>query len=724
MPTTEVLALLKGKLTADQMCDARYQYREINEAIQQWCIPLKLPPTLPVLVIQRDLPDLPEPRYLHSAPMLWNYREAARMQFGIYPAATEILDKINTTFPWIHAHVSLEDPTLVAYTPDRNMGEQDRQLKISLGKLLFKLWPYLSDNVVADMVAAHNAELTEDFETLEGQAIVDFYKTERNSIPDAVRGCMCYPSDYWYKGVHPAEVYDAPQIKMAVLRDKYGRISARSLIVEVEGEKRYIRTYGDRTKLTKMLHRKGYVKGGWVGVVFNHSKGTFDEEGRLCINIPYLDSMDGHATAKYSSVAFLDGKLQGISLEVANALGYYKMSVGHNSSHRTVHMTFVPSLSSDLEAVCPLTGTKYSNLDATIRLVKYIKDGERMDVPYKFLPEGVIELKGGVYTNDPVFEYAGYSYLDTELERSRIGQVKLCPITYPDEANTWVSRYDTHMIDGVRYKAKDCVNIFDVSDFMYFHKSKVPDLKKVTPVAGTKFVSARTDTYKTPSGRTVAIGLHAVALLPDGTVDFTRNLQRIRVLGATYWVPKLDCLAKWHKVCAEKGMQHVVDVGLSVRNKLSNNVACNYRALSGEYLNVIRSKESLSLIFKAMAASYSGDADFDFLKSYYERWEAETNALDYSVSGVQGSADGLWTAPPELPDSDGLLDADKLALADAFGRDWMDGSFSCISDYSDFDGFYAAFMAAFDDNIWPTSVADVADLRVKYSNIITKIYLD
>ena len=72
----------------------------------------------------------------HAAPW-WACRESARLRKGLY-ATTSVLTWLNDVFP-VYAHISKNDNTKVAYTPTPDDGKADRQITISLGRLMLRL---------------------------------------------------------------------------------------------------------------------------------------------------------------------------------------------------------------------------------------------------------------------------------------------------------------------------------------------------------------------------------------------------------------------------------------------------------------------------------------------------------------------------------------------------------------------------------------------------------
>jgi hypothetical protein len=95
----------------------------------------------------------------------WLKREWLRIEKGIYPTSTEVIDTVNAYMPQLAVHVSKEDSAYIAYTPDKVMGEADRQLKTSLGKFLTKYYPQLPDTRIGQLVAEHLGELNGEVQT-------------------------------------------------------------------------------------------------------------------------------------------------------------------------------------------------------------------------------------------------------------------------------------------------------------------------------------------------------------------------------------------------------------------------------------------------------------------------------------------------------------------------------------------------------------------------------
>jgi hypothetical protein len=76
--------------------------------------------------------------YTLPSHLWWILRERLRMVYGVYPTPTNSIERL---LKWNHTmnycvHISTQDPTLVAYTPSPQDGAMDKQVRLSLGKLL------------------------------------------------------------------------------------------------------------------------------------------------------------------------------------------------------------------------------------------------------------------------------------------------------------------------------------------------------------------------------------------------------------------------------------------------------------------------------------------------------------------------------------------------------------------------------------------------------------
>lgn len=635
---------------------------------------------------------------------MWAQRETARMQLGVYPECTEILHRVNGDFPWLYAHVSTEDKLMVAYTPDRQAGEQDKQVKTTIGRLLSKVYPFMGDRVIADWSADHMSEVTGDFETISGTDIADFY---REGAGGKLGACMSKSDDVWNYKVAPTLVYDMPNIKLAVLRNADGEVTARSLIVDVsETDKRFIRTYGARDKLEKILRRAGYKPGGWIGVELKAIV-LKEREGSVDLAMPYLDQNNAMCATEHCTVAYLDGKLVGVDKRVAAALGPDAAKTASGSS--AGYMTLKPSTVANFIKACPLSGVVYDSLDQTVELAHYrespnhelvqiLSSAVTSDLHY------VDSARPAYYTKAPVFQHGSLTYLDTPHFRGTKGFVRLSEEYYPEDRN-WYQRYDLSLLeDGEYVKPDDAETVYHIDRFVKMHKSKVQELVPVTPIDGTSKVTKDTKVHLTPSGRRVVLGLHSVSRLVDGSVDFTRNLSKERGLGRVGFVPKkalpLAVGDYWWSALAEKSLDYYTDYygteTQALRRLLSSSASSV--TIDGVYHDLhSTSQEHPDSVYEEVVKQFvEYRPEVKWIVARMRRLKAEQEALDYSVIGVQGSADNTWVAPPEVPDAYGMFAKDRCALMAIMGEQYVKYSTEVASDYYSSQGFVEAFLVAYD----------------------------
>lgn len=461
-------------------------------------------------------------------PTWWVNREYLRASTGIYQS-TEILDKINTSYNHLCVHVSVQDSTMVAYTVDAASGESDRQLKISLGRLLYKLYPYLPDEVVQDAVSAHQAELSTEVEFISGPAIAEAYQEGPAS---------CMKKDVPWT-VSPLLAYDAPNIRLAVLRNKEGVINARCLVYEPSpNDKRLIRAaYGD-SLLGKRLLRLGYVPGTFHGAVFNTIKVG---EGRYAM--PYLDGMNRQGGPAVSSVALIDGKIHSISEEQARrirSLQYTSTSTACNTNGYTTlsNLESAKFLKTDCITGLPINTLLVDPLQVMLEdqslglTISDISEWNQIKYVLNGRMEGVT-----AHPNITTFTHRYYQHLDNEETRRAAGFYKLDPQFY--ESSEWISQSSGYGIsstlsiqaNGFALKTEDTVTVVSKSGEKVVdkrvHKSlfskdwvKVHSIRRNVPL----YAEDKSIVVKTNTGRKVVPGLHdVVKLITTGEWAFSRS---------------------------------------------------------------------------------------------------------------------------------------------------------------------------------------------------------
>lgn len=458
---------------------------------------------------------------LHNIePAWWAVREQARLRKGVYQT-TEALESVNRHAK-VFAHISTTDKTKVAFTPDKSFGERDAQLMMNFGKFVQRVIPFASDEYVKQLTESHTAELSDEVEWITGPEIANVYATT------SLTSCMT--SKAWGMA-NPALAYDAPGIKLAVLRDTAGNINARCMVYEDGDDKRLIRNYGDG-KLLKRLKRLGYTAGGWQGVKFNTLTEP-DADGLVKVAIPYLDSMNSTATAEHCTVVLLDGVLQGVKSR--NRAALTAAGVSQTVANSTQGYLLLRSTSSqEFTKKDIVTGEDINLLTDKVRRVMVNGDlglskvgfGEEY-VEARYLAEGSWEtawmLKAETYM------HAGTAYLDSDDERHRHGYGKLSTKFYP-EATDWVrTSFVTTRVDGEehRIRAADSVMLYEADGTKRpIHNSQTT--KEHTRVAdqdGTKWYAAKgVEIIRTPSKAKVLRGVHAIDKGWKGW-DYSRNLQ-------------------------------------------------------------------------------------------------------------------------------------------------------------------------------------------------------
>lgn len=193
----------------------------------------------------------------------WRERERHKLERGTYIGVPwQYLEIGNETTAHHYAHVSLEKPGLIAYTPDDWYGVDDRQIALRPGRYLERFYGHIDKStrdcwvraIAADAGAAYGVtETCEQAETI-------------YMIPTGFRSCMDRAhvnagdievvDDYG----HPAQVYAAPgDLRVAFypadcLETKSG-LKQRAVIWPAK--KTYYRIYGDGP-LSALLARDGY----------------------------------------------------------------------------------------------------------------------------------------------------------------------------------------------------------------------------------------------------------------------------------------------------------------------------------------------------------------------------------------------------------------------------------------------------------------------------------
>lgn len=181
------------------------------------------------------LPEGIAPDDKANAENFWVIREVARFEFGVYkkqmPKHFERLRAKRPDLWWHFVHVSVDDPTMVAYTPSAEYGKRDRQVRTKVGKYITQFYcEHLSSEeirAIANMCKPNE---------------VKFAATREEITRVYVEGPgSCMSGDSWGSR-HPCEVYEG-DFRLGFIEDSSGGILARGLVHDPS--KTWVRVYGD-----------------------------------------------------------------------------------------------------------------------------------------------------------------------------------------------------------------------------------------------------------------------------------------------------------------------------------------------------------------------------------------------------------------------------------------------------------------------------------------------
>lgn len=249
---------------------------------------------------------------------VWRARESQRMTDGTYtplPWADEAWFKAKHDSLNHYAHVSMEDPGKLAFTPSNDHGTADRQQRMSPGRYLQQYFRAELDAlppVETGAVNVHGEKVTIDALNYLARTFVNTYGTpdrlmfaetademERvyTSGPDS---CMSKDVRFYDSDEHPVRVYAAGDLKLAYIMDASDSITARALVWP---EKRACgRIYGDEVALRGLLQEQGYEHFDWNSL--NGARLLKIEQGHGYI-MPFIDgdnTYGHHADGKHLKI--------------------------------------------------------------------------------------------------------------------------------------------------------------------------------------------------------------------------------------------------------------------------------------------------------------------------------------------------------------------------------------------------------------------------------------
>jgi len=196
----------------------------------------------------------------------WVWRECARFYLHKYTAPLFLeqlrqLGKLNPSLWWHFPHISVDEPTMVAYTPSPDYGRADRQVRMKIGRYLTQFYSeMLTQNQIRSMA---NGVKSLSFHM--GKTSADF----KRIYEDGVSSCMScmggsrigdISGDY-----HPAEVYGSGDFAITWLTDDAtDQLVARAIVAypdQPNNGGHFVRLYGaEALTLEDKLIEMGYER--------------------------------------------------------------------------------------------------------------------------------------------------------------------------------------------------------------------------------------------------------------------------------------------------------------------------------------------------------------------------------------------------------------------------------------------------------------------------------
>jgi hypothetical protein len=127
---------------------------------------------------------------------------------------------------WHFPHISIDEPSMVAYTPNPEYGVRDRQVRTKVGRYLQQFYGDLITSEQIRSMANGTKQLDLEFDS-------DIRAAYLRGGRDGVTSCMTHAvSSYSTRGdYHPVDVYQTGAFKVALLHDGFNNeICARALV--------------------------------------------------------------------------------------------------------------------------------------------------------------------------------------------------------------------------------------------------------------------------------------------------------------------------------------------------------------------------------------------------------------------------------------------------------------------------------------------------------------
>lgn len=512
----------------------------------------------------------------------WRDREVWRQELGVYGPLSEVLTETidNCRLHPYHIHISRDDPNLVAYTPNTEDGVKDRRVKLTVGKLLRKLLPLITDNHIQQLEASHRSEMDPTF--LIARTPEEILRVYTAMAGDS--GCMRYAGEHWAlkEGFHPSMAYSYAGLGVAYT-EANGIIKSRSVIYDnpdKPSDKRFVRIYGDRS-LRRKLELAGYRQDSLQGAKLRAVKMTdarlksAQAEYRDRDNhylVPYLDGPGGQQSTEEGSYGYIIRGEDCIRLIDDDQASRLHRMVGCSVPRlKDTGARFeVPTVeASRLQFTCPLSDTTVNVLDDGANAVDAWVDGKVVKVTeagaaaagYEEIARHFPEGSGSIHSlwakpdqlKEPEFfldqmRY-GYWFPANDRQRTVIGYRKLSE-AHGYEPNTWV--WKNEAIDdgaGGFIRKGDAIMVFEANgDARQVHVGQIEAMKKtkkytsIAPKGEAKAISHVDNPHlvRTRGNRKCVLGWHAVVQLFDGTWDYAVNATRRYLFDIELWYPNSE----------------------------------------------------------------------------------------------------------------------------------------------------------------------------------------
>jgi hypothetical protein len=477
--------------------------------------------------------------YPDIKPNWWVYREQARILRQVYKV-TDILKKLNNYFP-VFAHISLDDPKMVAFTPDVNCGESDKQVRISIGKLLSKYLPVLSQKAIQDAITDHESELNPEILWASGEELTDIYENQMGGIG------ACMSKNHWT--VHPTVAYHTDEIKLAYLK-RGSNIVARTLVYEPKdkSKKVFIRMYPYGHALEKHLKDLGYEPGDFIGAKLN-TVNLIDNKYAM----PYLDGNNASGRADYSSIALIDNQITVLNQAQIKAInGLYPSNSYYTSSQTAEGTVTLKNVASKLFIQkCAISNKTYSLLTAKNTVAVFCNNKEGLalssELPSTWLSGKALNSRILYAHPTNIFNVAGQLRISSVEELTDRGYKQLDKELYPNLSEHW---FNTSCIttSGKNIKNSDAFFVYHYdgkkSVTHIYHSSEIK-VKQFYKLACGNYCTKNSKYLVTTSGKKVLPNVNSFYTCIDNTYSIRRPKHSVVKYEQTFYNNDRDQLYSW-----------------------------------------------------------------------------------------------------------------------------------------------------------------------------------